>query len=295
MREELGYQLVERLLLPLMRGGEVRLLPPLGGARARECSSMSCSPDQEEAIRRFKLAAARRIYPVDDVGCLEPSDWLLLSALNDTLQLTHPDLSRGRYRSRLFELTAEVIRQAGEPKTPLQALSRHALFARLLELSRRDQHVSWWAGSRSFVGRRPPRRLLLWRTLRRVRVRSDEVRIAGVTSDPFQALLDDWLAATPLTRLLGATAVARFSWSESTLRLVSEPHGRSLALRAILLSEQAHALRVALDSAVPKGDRGAAEVAGAFAAELSQRLDQTRRAVVSLSLPGRGGDDAPGA
>jgi hypothetical protein len=274
MNEHLGCELVDRLLLPLMRGGDVRLLPPIGGRRARECSTMACSPDQEQQVRRFKLAAARRLYPLDDLGVISPSEWLLLCALNDALQLTHPDLSRSGQRSRLSELAGEVILRAGAPRTIFDVLSRHALFSRLPSLVRQDQLVTWWTGSKQFVGRRPPRRLLSWRTLRRVRVSRKTVRVVSLSAEPFDALLDDWLAATPLTHLLGAALAPRFAWCSTALGLVSQHAGRQLALRAIVAGENPHAVHTTLDSAAPDGDENAAEVARAFASELGERLAQ---------------------
>lgn len=274
MSDPLGYELVDRLLLPLMAGGDVRLLPPIGGARARECASLACSPDQEEAVRRFKLAAARRLYPVDEVGGIAPSEWLLLCALNDALQLTHPDLSRAAHRERLSGLARDVIARVGAPRTTRDALSRHALFSRLPRLVRQDRRVSWWTGSKLFVGRQPPRRLLMWRTLRRVRVEKATVRLVALSLDPFEALLEDWFRANPLTHLLGAALVPRFSWTSSALALVSERSGRQLALRAIVAADDARAVHTQLDLAAEAMQGDGSEVAGGFSRELYDRLSQ---------------------
>jgi len=273
MSELLGYDLVERLLLPLMNGGDVGLVPPIGSVRALECASSALAPDQLETVRRFKLGAARRIYPVDELGGLSESEWLLLSALNDTLTLAHPSLTRAKHKARLSALSCQVIERAAPPRTPLEALSRHALFSRLLHLIRRDQNVSWWTGSQRFVGRRPPARLLAWPELRRVRVETEAVPMAGLSSEPFRRVLAAWLAVNPLTHLLGAPLFSGFTWSGSALSLLADPSGRRLVLRAILASEDPPRVLRALGKAPSVGGE-AGRVVSALIAELSARLAQ---------------------
>jgi hypothetical protein len=245
----------------------------MGSVRALECTASALAPEKLDAVRRFKLEAARRIYPVDELGTLSESEWLLLSALNDTLTLAHPDFTRRKPKARLAELSLQVIERAGTPRTPLEALSRHSLFSRLVCLVRRDQNVSWWAGSRRFIGRRPPARLLAWPELRRVHVKTEAVRMAKLSSQPFGRVLAAWLAVNPLTQLLGAHLLPEFSFSAPALALLADGHGRRLVLRAILASEDALGVLRALERAPAiEGEAGLGP--RALGEELAARLAQ---------------------
>src|SRR5688500_7892714 len=237
----LAQALSESLLCPLLRGDEVRLVEPIGEARAVELGKSLPGTRIFEELEELRLAAARRWAPVDDLGDISADEWLLIAALNDLLQLTNPGLVRGirsRQNERLLaRLVGRLIDRAGPPTTVGAALSRHALFSRVVELSRLDTAVRWWAGSDRFVGCTPPERLLAWPELRKVRRTTEQVRLADMApvGVEFEALLDRWLATTPLT-LLGTAQQSGvpFRWAGSLLALTHVPAGRRLALRVLL-------------------------------------------------------------
>jgi hypothetical protein len=241
---ELGQSLSERLLCPLLRGEEVRLVEPVGEARAVALGKSLPGTRMFEELEALRLAAARRWAPVDDLGDISADEWLLVAALNDLLQLTNPNLVRGirsrKNQQRLGRLVGRLIERAGAPSTVGAALSRHALFSRVIELSRLDTEVRWWTGSDRFVGNAPPERLLAWPELRKVRRTTEHVRLADMAPLAFleyEALLERWLAATPLTTLGTAQqSGVPFSWTGSLLTLTSVPLGRRLALRVLLAS-----------------------------------------------------------
>ena len=241
----LGQSLTESLLLPLLRGGEVRLVEPVGEARAVELSKTLAGARLFDELEELRLEAARRWAPVDDLGDITGDEWLLIAALNDLLQLTNPALAgglgRGGRRKKLARLAARVIERAGAPSTVRAALSRHALFSRVVELARVDTEVSWWTGSDKFVGTPPPERLLLWPNLRKVQRRDQRVRLAEMAPSravEFDPLLERWLLATPLTTLGTAQqSGVPFRWTGSMLGLTHVPAGRRLALRVLLSCE----------------------------------------------------------
>lgn len=241
----LAQSLTERLLLPLMRGGEVRLVEPVGEARAVQLSRALAGARLFDDVDELRLEAARRWAPVDDLGDVAGDEWLLLAALNDLLQLTNPALAhglgRGRARKKLARLVARIIDRAGPPSSVRAALSRHALFCRVVELARIDTEVRWWTGSDKFVGRPPPDRLLAWPNLRLVRRREERIRLgdmAPARAGEFDALLERWLLATPLTTLgTSRTSGVPFRWTGSLLGLTQVPAGRRLALRVLLSSD----------------------------------------------------------
>lgn len=239
---DLARNLSERLLVPLMRGDEVRLVEPVGEARAVELGKALSGTRLFDDAEELRLQAARRWAPVDDLGDIAADEWFLAAALNDLLQLTNPALVRGvrteRVRKRLGRLVERTIERAGPPRTVGAALSRHALFSRVVELSRVDTQVSWWTGSDKFVGNAPPERLLLWPRLRKVRSREQHVRLAEMAparAREFEPLLERWLAATPLTTLgTSHQSGVPFRWTGSVLALINAPLGRRLALRVLL-------------------------------------------------------------
>lgn len=241
---ELGRSLSERLLCPLLRGDEVRLCEPVGEARAVELGKSLPGARMFEELEELRLAAARRWAPVDDLGDISANEWLLIAALNDLLQLTNPGLVRGLFtrknQQKLARMVSRLIDRAGPPRTVGAALSRHALFSRVSELSRLDTEVRWWTGSDRFVGNSPPERLLAWPELRKVRSSTEHVRLAEMappTLLEYEALLDRWLATTPLTTLGTAQqSGVPFRWTGALVALTQVPPGRRLALRVLLAS-----------------------------------------------------------
>jgi len=67
-----------------------------------------------------------------------------------------------------------------EPVHVLDALARHTWFARVLDVARTDTIVSWWTGSRTYLGIEAPRRLRAWPELRRVNVVATLIAIAFI-------------------------------------------------------------------------------------------------------------------
>lgn len=287
---ELARSLTERLLTPLMQGSEVRLVEPVGEARAVELGKVLCGARLFDDVEELRLRAARGWAPVDDLGDIAADEWLLVAALNDLLQLTNPALGWGlgarRTRLRLAHLVERVIERAGPPRSVAAALSRHALFSRVVELARIDTQVSWWTGSDKFVGHAPPERLLHWPRLRKVRRTAEHVRLAemgGGNASGFEALLQRWLAATPLTTLgTSQKSGVPFRWTGATLALTSTPPGRRVAMRVLLTGADVPAALKELDQAaelLAAIDAGVFSHARDFVAEaaaLRRQFDEAR-------------------
>jgi hypothetical protein len=142
---------------------------------------------------------------------------------------------------RILELVNLALDRIPFPKNAHDALSRHTVFSRVLEIGRTDTRVSWWTGSSTFRGSEPPPRLLSWPELRRVHVYRKVHPLSDLPAetkdfDPslFYDTLRRWLAMSPITDLATANRIEiKFAWSESTLALVASPVGRTLAARAI--------------------------------------------------------------
>ncbi|MBI3203523.1 MAG: hypothetical protein HYZ29_18440 [Myxococcales bacterium] len=295
MSGQLVAELASRVLLPLMAGGELRPLPPIGHARAvavAEHGAFAQTALDEARARRIRVA--RRLCAVDVLPDPTAAEWLMLCALNDLLQSTNPTLVGvfGADRpQRLLEMAHATVHLAGAPKTIGEALSRHTTFCRLLEVVRVDTHVSFWVGRRVFRGAQPPKRLLRWRGVRRVSERHESVRLAEMTpatptaTPEFESTLQALIAASPLTDLATATRqLPVFRWSGAALSLVSSSAGRTLAVRALERISAQKALVKALSDVpdpIRRGVTAEAARAGGGVAELLAELERRR----ALSAP----------
>lgn len=238
---------------PLVLGGRLAPMRPIGPSRARHIADAGAALAASERtwVDAMRVRRARPLGRVDHVEAPDASQWLMVAALNDLLQSTNPKLD-GMLASRsgkLLELTMGTIGGVGAPASIREVISRHATFARLLELERVDTFVSWWAGSASFRGCPAPARMLAWKGLRRVGTRTDRT---GMTQMCFGSRLDDTcflealqrlLQLTPLTDLATAHRQApAFAWSRGSLGLILTHPGHTLASRALRSADPRAAL-----------------------------------------------------
>lgn len=265
-------QLVTHVLAPLVLGGRVDPVRPIGprlGLALGEGRKIADS-DLRSRLDVARVRVGRLLAPIDTVPDIAPEEIALVAALNDLLQVSNLDLSGAFTTKRhpaLLDSAIELCRSVPAPRTIAEAISRHTVMARALEVTRTDVTVSWWTGSASFRGRPAPSRLLAWREWRRVREDQRQVPLVDMgtdapllTADMWLDGVAHWLARSPLTDL--ATAGRRspvFRWSEPTLSLISTIPGRSLAFRALSRQRPADVL-AALDRASSGLNGGPAEV-----------------------------------
>jgi hypothetical protein len=185
---------------------------------------------------------ARRLIPVDVLERASPAEWSLAAALHDIVHATNPTfdaLLRRRTAARILDLAGEAIERVPGPTHARDALSRHTWFARALDITRNDTVVSWWTGSRAYLGVDPPSRLKAWPELRRVHVQVTphallDLAPLAVDRERLIETLGRWLARTPLTEVATCTRPTPvFRWSDAALALISVRTGRTLALRAL--------------------------------------------------------------
>ncbi|HXT95766.1 MAG TPA: hypothetical protein VN853_05675 [Polyangia bacterium] len=172
---------IAEFLLPLVRGGALRIGRPLG-LRAvdrlvelvREAGP-DAATDEGEPIAALALArrgVAARLLPAAASPPLDEVSVRLGAALHNLLALAHPDLAGpgvGRRQEQIAE-AALALAAVGPPRSARQAVNRHSLLARLGEIIRVDRTVKFWLGQQTFVGRTPPARIMALPSLRRVRV-----------------------------------------------------------------------------------------------------------------------------
>lgn len=235
---------------------------PAGLREARALLQAGAYDAAEEAVigRVRRLAAV----DVDTLGPrLEPQVVRLAALLHDALAAFHPDLPGvfGADRPRrLLDATAKALGEVPPPATLREALLRDAWIAPLLSFELVRTAVRFWVGSREFVGREPPARLLAWPDVRRVH-RDDrraailslpelfagalgetpDTRGARATRDPRAALAEPFgramaclLAASPLTDLaLAGRGAPTFAVTPAIEALIASAVGARVARRAI--------------------------------------------------------------
>jgi len=238
-------ELARDVIAPLLTGGELVLHRPFGPKLALALGEGRTVVDNDlrTKIDDARLRVARSLVAVDALPPLSPAEWAMAAAVHDLLQVTNHELSsfatRGRHDD-LLDATLELVQRIPPSATLEEALARHATFSRLLVLRRLDQKVSWWTGSESFRGQKPPARLLAWPGLRNVQVRTeaiDLIAMAGGTpldEQRYLHLLDQLISCSPLTDLATSYRVTpTFVWSRHTLGVVATVAGGNLALRAL--------------------------------------------------------------
>jgi hypothetical protein len=255
--------LFKGVIAPLVLGGRLTPVRPIGPARAETISRASGSFSAAEAswVDAARVRQARRFCRVDCVASLSPAQWAMAAALNDLLQSTNPTLD-GAFSKRgplLLGKVEETLRAIDGPETIREALSRHATFARLLQIERRDTRVTWWCGSRQFRGYEPPARLMTWKRLRRVAADACSIDTPGMAAGTciaevtFHGVLSLLVGLSPLTDLATASrAHPQFCWRESTLALLASAPGRVLAARALRLGNAKSAVEAVQRAAMPQ-------------------------------------------
>ena len=248
MAEEHAAQLADRLfstfVAPMVLGGEMNLERPIGFRRAFTMS-VDHRPNDAAAWTNVGLArvrVARQLSPIDALTDIDAVDWALLAALHDIVQSTHPNLATrfgGRRARQLIALAVKTLSRVPDVGTAGEALSRHTLFSRMLQIARTKTKVSWWTGSATFIGVDAPPRLTAWPEMRRVQIDKDPQRLERVEVGELQRsdmgfALSMFLQKTPLTdwATLGRTW-PEFRFTEQNLALAQTHAGRGLVMRLL--------------------------------------------------------------
>lgn len=206
-------------LLPLVRGGTVRVGRPLGARSVEALVSRwtrprrgelrdASDPDEDAAaeLAQARHARARALLADASPPPLDETTLRLGATAYNLLALAHPDLGgfgADRRWGRIVEATS-AFATVGVPPTATEAVRRHSLLCRLSDVTRTEHTVQFWAGKRLFVGRPPPGRVLALPRLRRVSsgsVRRLLLKEVGVPP-PAQRLLAVLYAANPLGEAL---------------------------------------------------------------------------------------------
>ena len=243
LRDDIAERLFSDVMAPLVLGGAMRAGHPIGVAAALAIGDHSpLDTDLAALVQEGRVRRARMLVPIDALGEPSPAEWTLAAALHDLEQSANPGFHaplRRKAAMRIARSALATVERVGPPSTLSEAVSRHTWFARVLEITRIDTAVTWWAGAQEFLGVHPPARVQAWPKLRRVNVTRTsrpllEVRPLAIDRERLFAAVAALLARTPITDLATCTrATPPFAWSAPTLALLATPAGRTLATRAL--------------------------------------------------------------
>lgn len=260
---ELG-EVVERLFktfaVPLVVGGAMAPGRPIGGKTALLIDDGRTPSDTEtfSHVHLARIRRARELAPIDRFEAFSRAEWVLLAALHDLAQATHPDLT-GLFRSktpgRLIQMVSLTLDRVPTPATAKEALSRHSIFARMFDIRRVTTEVKWWTGSAKFVGTKPPSRLTAWPEFRRVNIHEIPEPFTalpvGKAQAEFLQTIAKFLTRSPLTDYATCDRPEpAFTFGPENVALISTSAGRTLVLRAL-----AHLEPLAADAALGKAVR----------------------------------------
>ena len=196
------------MLLPLVAGGPIRVGDPLDAEDLGRLARIELLEDDKLRTAREQVAAEITLSPPE--LDLDGETLALAVALYDALWLSHPE-AKERSPRRLERVArfAEKCAQVPPARTRETILARHTLLHHLFGITRTDRRVRFWVGQRVFMGRQPPRRLLRWRGIRRVRVDEARRNWYRETDAPeaVRGIVRKLLLASPLTDVVATARV----------------------------------------------------------------------------------------
>jgi hypothetical protein len=183
-----------------------------------------------EVIAELVVRPPAMVFDIDELS--------LAACVHNLLFLVHPRADTwavsASARRRVLETAQEL---AGRPLSHSRSrvLSRHGLLHNIFRVNRVDTKISWWTGSATFLGQRPPQRLRTWRTLRRVR---EEQTVAGyddlLGTVEVAPVVSALLRRAPLTQLLAMTREGPpLFWEDAVFLLRDAELARAVAYRSL--------------------------------------------------------------
>ncbi len=231
---------------PLVAGGRVEVRGLIGpGMLARFRDDKQIDATLLAEITRHVQAHVARVGPVRSIDLL-PHDALALAVVwHNLLSMTHPDVvGRRRLRRRVREWLQGMLDWIGPPRSAHDVAVRYGLFAQLGVIGRVDTDLAFWAGSARYVGVAPPRRMVVWRGLRRIRETKKRVPLLELLGELATEHEDADLlpaarvafALSPLSDLdlVDRAAPFAFAWTPQSVNTLGDPPLRGAAMRLIL-------------------------------------------------------------
>ena len=237
----LYQELVGQFLEPLLTGGTARAtraLPP--AALEHFALARPVESTVEGSILEALARQASAIAPVDLVELAEPGLMATLMAAHDLFWLTDPLLDRAFARSSRAEVrdwVFQLVDRIPVPRTRSEALGRHVVLERALELRREDTVVKNWAYTYRFYGRPAPANVVAMPKLRFVREEKKQLSLLelareGTPEVELETPLLALVARSPITQILHHDLTPELRFGQATLAVLSDA-----ALRAGVVQE----------------------------------------------------------
>lgn len=222
-----------------------------------ELASLS-KPDVEQTLLEGLHAAAGELVPTDHLRFPERGAMAIAMAAHDLYWLTDPThdraFARGA-RTRVLAFVDALIDAVPLPRSREEAIVRHVILDRLLELEREDTVVKNWAYTYRFYGRPPAANVVAMPKLRFVRqqhTRKGLVELCDADTElRLGARLRSLISRSPVTQLVRPELSTRFVFSRATLAVLSDPTLRHGIVEALVkrgtervAASFGHALRV---------------------------------------------------
>ncbi|WP_428266893.1 hypothetical protein, partial [Haliangium sp.] len=239
MARRSASEFLQSFVLPLVRGGDVRVGAPISVTEAEHIGQdLVHASEALVAVDEARAAALADLVVRPPSLVLDADEVYLAAALHNVLFLVHPDADTVTVTRRARSRVAETARRlAAQPLTRARRriLARHALLHNVFSLSRLDTNLSWWTGRAQFLGRTPPARLTAWRGVRRVREETEKAHYADLLhSDQATPVMAILLRRTPLTQLLSWHPQAPpLHWEDAVFLLRDPELARAVAYTAV--------------------------------------------------------------
>jgi hypothetical protein len=195
---------VSPFLLPLVKGGPLHVGRPFDEKAVAAIWSIWASATNTGPARTIETLPPAELHAAAELGflrtrqartmlldvpapALDEHAFRLGAALHNVLLLAHPALGEDpadETRQRIAD-TALALAAIGPPPTAAVTVARHSLLGRVADIVQPERVVSHWLGTRRYLGRTPPGRMLALPQLRRVRLeefRRPWLRDVGVSS-----------------------------------------------------------------------------------------------------------------
>ncbi|MBT8492896.1 MAG: hypothetical protein KJO07_07525 [Deltaproteobacteria bacterium] len=230
---------LDGFVLPLVAGGEMNVGKPISEPEIR----MFCRDLPHASVEADKVDDARANVVAELVVrppplILDEDELHLAAAVHNLLYLSHPDaeswaVTKGMER-RVLD-TASAFAKRALTVGRRKVLARHGLLHNVFDISRTDLTIKWWTGRATFYGQEPPKRLIAWRSLRRVTQENTTASFSQLFGTELVApVMHTLVRRTPLTILLNPLQMgAALGWEETVFLLRDAELARAVAYRAI--------------------------------------------------------------
>ena len=245
----LYQELVQGFLEPLLAGGVAqctRAIPP--GALGHFSLARPVDPSVEGSILTALVELASELAPVELIELAEPGLMATLMAAHDLFWLTDPLLDRSFARSSLPQVRQwvfDLIDAIPLPRTRAEALGRHVVLERALELQREDTVVKNWAYTYRFYGRPPPANVVAMPKLRFVREEKTrksllELALTGTPEVELGTAVQALVSRSPITQILHHQLSPQLRFGQATLAVLSDDVLRAGIAQALVKRGTGH-------------------------------------------------------